>query len=46
MAAMAEPQETIIHEDVQPVWFCSCEGPDGMVAHPLDERRCPVCGDD
>lgn len=26
-------------------WFCSCEGPDGMVAHPADEETCSVCGD-
>jgi hypothetical protein len=40
----APTQETIIH-DVPPKWFCSCEGPDGMVAHPLDEPECAACGD-
>jgi hypothetical protein len=26
------------------VWYCGCEGPDGMVSHLVDERACPVCG--
>jgi hypothetical protein len=46
-AFMVEPvQETIIHDELPPKWFCRCERPDGLVWHSLDERVCPFCGDD
>jgi hypothetical protein len=35
---------TTVHA-VPLVWLCSCDEPGGMVSHLVDERECPVCGD-
>jgi hypothetical protein len=44
LSAPKADASTAVHA-VPLVWVCSCEGPDGMVAHLVDERDCPVCGD-